>query len=317
MLAKGNVESEVSKQHLEASDDDDADQRAKKARKREKIENDVAGEVDHDKPPPETAQSVHYRRSGRKRRGQFILKSSFVKENPGVEVSEKDVHKFPDLDDPNGTAELEYVKIYRDANKERFDFSEEEGDTAEHRRVVDDGRMQLSTDQVSMAAASAAKTLFDLAGTTQYSATDVATYTGIGGGGGSQKRLPSPSPQSERGLSAWPRDSGTEAEEQASESDDDADQAPLAQQLKTSMDDKASPSKKTLTEVSQLEEAQRVMQELLDMGADDDPKEWESYIADQAGAVRKASFLIIFALVDLVCGVFAKSIGVPLLQWVV
>ena len=41
---------------------------------------------------------------------------------------------------------LEYVKVYKDKNDERLDFSEESGDEVKNNRVLDSGEQMLHTD---------------------------------------------------------------------------------------------------------------------------------------------------------------------------
>ena len=46
------------------------------------------------------------------------------------------------------TKTLEYVKVYRGKDEERFDFSEESGDEVKNNRVWDSGEHVLHADQV-------------------------------------------------------------------------------------------------------------------------------------------------------------------------
>ena len=312
---KETADAEVARQGVEEDQDhDEPEESQRKKRKRDRIEEQVAAEVDGDHQPAEQAHSVHFSRSGRKRRGQYILKSVWTKENPDTQLDPNDVEKFPERE--GSDVLLEYVKVYRDVARERFDFSEEEGDNIEHRRVVDDGKMVLADSQVEDAAAAAAKTLLNMSDTTQFSSTDLTHYTGVGGtassSAGPVRRdvLPSPSPEAVRGGSA-----DEEVDEHESQSDDDPDHAPLAKRLSSKVvGEEKSPSKKTLTEVQQYEEAVGALKDFKRMqdSEDDDPKEWESWLGKMAADVKKAILIIRFVLFMCV-----TCIEFPCREWVV
>ena len=93
----------------------------------------------------------------------------------------KDLRPRPSRADPKVI--LEYVKVYRDVDEERLDFSEAENDEVAHHTSIDNGRLILSEDQVANAASAAARTLLNQGDRTSMSSRDVAVYTGVGGSG--------------------------------------------------------------------------------------------------------------------------------------
>ena len=92
------------------------------------------------------AVHVRYNNKSGKRRGQFVLKNVFVKENPNVKITAADIEWRKSKDKKRY---LEYVKVYRDKEDERIDFSEDEGNRIDHVTGIDEGDMILREGQAA------------------------------------------------------------------------------------------------------------------------------------------------------------------------
>ena len=180
--AKRKAEKMTDDQDVNQDDDDNEEVHKKKKRRRDHIQDTVADEeADDNAPPPETAETVKRVVNGVKRRGQYVLRRVWDLDNPGKVPNPKDLRPRPSRADPKVI--LEYVKVYRDVDEERLDFSEAENDEVAHHTSIDNGRLIISEDQVANAASAAARTLLNQGDRTSMSSRDVAVYTGVGGSG--------------------------------------------------------------------------------------------------------------------------------------
>ena len=92
------------------------------------------------------AVHVRYSNNSGKRRGQLVLNNVFVKENPNVKIAAADIERRKSKDKRRY---LEYVKVYRDKEDERIDFSEDEGNRIDHVTGIDAGDMILREGQAA------------------------------------------------------------------------------------------------------------------------------------------------------------------------
>ena len=94
----------------------------------------------------ERAEHSKISRNVSKRRGQFISKGIFAKENPGVKIGPEDIvwRKAKDK-----RKELEYAKVYPDKEDEKIDVAEEEAEEVGHVVAVDDGKLVLGEGHVA------------------------------------------------------------------------------------------------------------------------------------------------------------------------
>ena len=77
-----------------------------------------------------------------------MRRTVWEKDNPGQVPADADIEwrqsRRPELKGQ----ELEYVKVYKDRDEDRLDFSEEEADEVVTKKTVDDGTCILEADQV-------------------------------------------------------------------------------------------------------------------------------------------------------------------------
>ena len=95
--------------------------------------------------PLETASRRTLRADRAKRRGQFVMRSVWNTENPGLTPAAEDIEFRKSRKNPGQM--IEYVKCYRDKDEERLDFSEEEAEEIRNDKVLDDGSCVLDSEQ--------------------------------------------------------------------------------------------------------------------------------------------------------------------------
>ena len=98
--------------------------------------------------PKESAHTRTVKSTRASRRGQLVRRTVWEKDNPGQVPADADIEwrqsRRPELKGQ----ELEYVKVYKDRDEDRLDFSEEEADEVVRKKTVDDGTCILHADQV-------------------------------------------------------------------------------------------------------------------------------------------------------------------------
>ena len=129
----------------------------------------------------ESADKNRYKRTGVKRRGQLIKRAIWNEDNPGKVAAKEDIETRPSRVNPGQM--IEYVKVFRDRDEDKLDFSEEEGESVNHRHEIDNGSFIISSEQVRNAVDAVARKSLKLGTTSTFTAETSSGYSGLGMGG--------------------------------------------------------------------------------------------------------------------------------------
>ena len=126
---------------------EEGEDEATRQAKQEKIDKAAAAAMEENK-AKEKATSIRVKRTGVKARGQLVLISKWKEENPTKgEPAPEDLEIRTSRKD--GVTQLTYVKVYKDPDAERLDFSEASEDEVRHTSMLDDGSMVLAPGQAT------------------------------------------------------------------------------------------------------------------------------------------------------------------------